>query len=136
VTEHPTAEWTSQQVVEAFREAKAPRFMTRDRDAVYGLTSPERLRAHDIEAVVIAPQNPWQSPCVERVFGRLRRECLDHVSVLGKAHLRRIVGPYVGYYQSVRTHLALEKDALKPRAAAGERECGRNSGSRPTPSSV
>ena len=117
VTEHPTAEWTSQQMVEAFGEGEAPRFMTRDRDAVYGTTFRERVKALGIEEVVIAPHSPWQNPYVERVIGTLRRECLDHVVVLGEAHLRRIVRSYVAYYHGARTHLALDKDTPEPRTA-------------------
>ena len=69
-----------------------------------------------IDEVVIAPRSPWQSPYVERVIGTLRRECLDHVPVLGESHLRRIVRSYVGYYHQARTHLALGKDVPEPRA--------------------
>jgi transposase InsO family protein len=116
VTEHPTAEWTSQQMVEAFGDGKAPRFMIRDRDAVYGFTFRERAKALGIEEVVIAPHSPWQNPYVERVIGTQRRECLDHVVVLGEAHLRRMVRSYVGYYHQTRSHLALEKDAPEPRS--------------------
>lgn len=117
VTEHPTAEWTSQQMVEAFGDGKEPRFMIRDRDAVYGLTFRERVKALGIEEMVIAPHSPWQNPYVERVIGTLRRECLDHVVVLTEAHLRRIVRSYVGYYHGARRHLALGKDAPQPRTA-------------------
>ena len=117
VTEHPTAEWTSQQMMEAFGDGKAPRFMIHDRDAVYGLTFRERVKALGIEEVVIVPHSPWQTPYVERVIGTLRRECIDHVVVFGEAHLRRIVRSYVGYYHGARTHLALEKDAPEPRTA-------------------
>jgi putative transposase len=115
VTEHPTAEWTGQQIVEAFCEGKVPRFLIRDRDGVYGLKFRERVKALDIEEAVIAPHSPWQTPYVERVIGSLRRECLDHVIVLGEMHLRRIVRRYVSYYHRARTHLALEKDAPEPR---------------------
>ena len=59
--------------------------MIRDRDTVYGLTFRERVKALGIEEVVIAPHSPWQNPYVERVIGTLRRECLDHVIVLGEA---------------------------------------------------
>ena len=116
VTDHPTAEWTSQQMVEAFCDGESPRFLIRDRDGVYGLTFRERVKALDIEEVVIAPHSPWQTPYVERVIGSLRRECLDHVIVLGERHLRRIVRRYLRYYHGTRTHLALGKDAPAPRA--------------------
>ena len=115
VTEHPTAEWTSQQIVEAFCDGKSPRFLIRDRDGVYGLTFRERVKAHGIEEVVIAPHSPWQTPYVERVIGTLRRECFDHIVVLGEAHLRRIMRHYLRYYHETRSHLALGKDAPVPR---------------------
>ena len=116
VTEHPTAEWTAQQMVEAFCDGESPRYLVRDRDGVYGAWFRDRVKALDIEEVVTAPRSPWQSPYVERVIGTLRRECLDHVVVLVEAHMRRIVRRYVSYYQGARTHLALEKDAPEPRS--------------------
>jgi transposase InsO family protein len=116
VTDHPTAEWTGQQIVEAFCEGKSPRFMIRDRDGVYGLMFRERVKGLGIEEVVIAPRSPWQSPYVERVIGSVRRECLDHVVVLGEKHLRRIIKHYLSYYHGARTHLALDKDAPEPRS--------------------
>jgi transposase InsO family protein len=116
VTEHPTAEWTSQQMVEAFGDGRLPRFVLRDRDRAYGSVFRERVKALGIEEVLIAPRSPWQTPYVERVIGTLRRECLDHVIVLGQAHLRRIVRQYLRYYHQTRSHLALEKDAPEPRA--------------------
>jgi transposase InsO family protein len=79
VTDHPTADWTSQQLVEAFGDGNPPRFLIRDRDGVYGSTFRDRVAAMDIQEVVIAPPSPWQSPYVERVIGTLRRECLDHL---------------------------------------------------------
>ncbi len=79
-------------------------FRTRRRVAGLGVTE-----------VLIAPRAPWQNPYAERLVGSIRRECLDHVVVLGEAHLRRILGAYIGYYQASRTHLSLEKDAPDPR---------------------
>jgi putative transposase len=115
VTGHPTAEWASQQMLEAFCDGKLPRFLIRDRNGVYGLTFRDRVAAMDIQEVVIAPHSPWQTPCVERMIGTLRRECLDHVIVLGEKDLRQIVRRYGGYYHESRTHLALDKDALERR---------------------
>jgi putative transposase len=107
VTDHPTADWTSQQLLEAFGDGQLPRFLIRDRDSVYGSTFRERVKALGIEEVVISPRSPWQTPYVERVIGTLRRECLDHVVVLGETHLRRIVRRYGRYYHASRCHLAL-----------------------------
>jgi len=116
VTEHPTTEWTSQQMMEAFCDGELLRFLIRDCDAVYGLTLRDRVAAMDIEEVVIVPHSPRQNPYAESVIGTLRMECLGHVLVVGEAHLRWIVGRYVRYYQETRTHLALEKDAPVPRS--------------------
>jgi transposase InsO family protein len=59
----------------------------------------------------IAPASPWQNAFVERLIGSIRRECLDHIVVLGEAHLRRILRSYARYYNDIRTHRSLEKDA-------------------------
>jgi hypothetical protein len=93
VTEHPTADWTSQRIVEAFGDGKLPRFLIRDRDAVYGLTFRERVKALGMEEVVIAPHSPWQTPYVERVIGALRRECIDHVLDSHRTTSWRSTGP-------------------------------------------
>ncbi|MGB6396545.1 MAG: integrase core domain-containing protein, partial [Bradyrhizobium sp.] len=47
----------------------------------------------------------------ERLIGSIRRECLDHIIVSSEAHLRRNLVSYAGYYNSVRTHRSLDKDA-------------------------
>jgi putative transposase len=115
VTEHPMALWTAEQMIQAFPEGTAPRFLVRDRDRIYGEEFRERVKAIGIEEILTAPRSPWQSPYVERVIGTLRRDCLDHVVVLGEFHLRIILKKYLSYYHRARTHLALEKDAREPR---------------------
>ena len=71
----------------------------------------------DIQEVVIALRSPWHNAYAERVIGSIRRECLDHVVVIGEGHLREILSKYVDYYNGTRTHLSLSKDAPKPRTA-------------------
>jgi putative transposase len=115
VTDAPTAAWTAQQIVEAFPWETAPRYVLRDRDAVYGVVFSSRVQALGIRDVKAAPRSPWQSPYVERLIGTLRRECLDHVVVLNETHLRRLLRGYLIYYHGARTHLSLEKDAPEPR---------------------
>jgi len=83
VTEHPTEDWTAQQIREAFPWDEAPRYLIRDRDAIFGKDIVATTKAMGIEEVVIAPRSPWQNPYVERLIGSIRRECLDH-SVLQK----------------------------------------------------
>jgi putative transposase len=111
VTPHPTAEWTAQQIVEAFPFDKAPRFLIRDRDGIYGDAFQERLQNMGIEEVVIAPRSPWQNPYCERLVGSIRRECLGHVIVINERHLMRILGSYFDYYLYSRTHLSLNRNA-------------------------
>jgi putative transposase len=88
VTEHPTALWTGQQMVEAFPDDTAPRYLLRDRDKIYGNDFRERIRGISMEEVLSAPASPWQRAYVERLIGSVRRDCLDHVIVLGEGHLR------------------------------------------------
>jgi putative transposase len=110
-TEHPTAVWTARQLLDACGSDGAPRYLIRDRDAIYGEAFHRQAQALGIEEVSTAPRSPWQNPHAERVIGSIRRECLDHVIVLGAGHLRRILSSYAVYYNRARTHLALFKDA-------------------------
>jgi transposase InsO family protein len=111
VTAHPTAEWVARQITEAFPWNEAPRYMIRDRDCIYGAVVTRRLRAMGIRDKPIAPASPWQNCFVERLIGSIRRECVDHIIVLGDAHLRRVLKSYARYYNDVRTHRSLDKDA-------------------------
>ena len=113
VTPHPTAEWIARQVTEAFPWAEAPRYLIRDRDRVYGAAVIHRLRAMGIrDNPLLPPQNGF----AERLIGSIRRECVDHIVVLGEAHLRRILTKYAAYYNELRTHRSLGKDAPIHRA--------------------
>src|SRR5882672_7151688 len=115
VTDSPTAAWTAQQIVEAFPDDSAPRYLLRDRDRIYGDEFRRRVQGIGIAEVLAAPRSPWQNPFVERVIGTIRRELLDYVIVVNEDHLRRRLRRYVRYYNSSRTHLALDKDAPEPR---------------------
>ena len=111
ITEHPTAQWSAQQVVDAFPDDTAPKWWHHDRDSAYGEMFRRRVAGMGIAEVVAAPASPWQNPYAERVIGSIRRECLDHVIVLNQAHLRRVLTIYSRYYHRSRTHLGLKKDA-------------------------
>jgi transposase InsO family protein len=111
VTTNPTAEWIARQVTEAFPWNDAPRYMIRDRDRIYGAVLTRRLRAMGIRDKPTAPASPWQNGVAERLIGSVRRECLDHIIVLGEAHLRRTLRSYACYYNGIRTHRSLNKDA-------------------------
>ena len=116
VTEHPTAEWAGQQMVEAFANRDVPRYLIRDRDASYGHEFRRRIRSLGMNEVITAARSPWQNAFAERLIGSIRRDCLDHVVVLNRRHLTSLLKKYFVYYHRSRTHLALAKDAPEPRA--------------------
>jgi len=115
VTVHPTAAWIARQITDAFPWNDGPDYLIRDRDASYGRAVTKRLRAMGIRDRPTALRSPWQNGHVERLIGSIRRECLDHVVVFGEGHLRRILAAYRDYYNEVRTHLSVAKDAPRHR---------------------
>ena len=115
VTAHPTAEWTAQQLREAFPWDSAPRYLLRDRDRIFGHEFVEQVKAMGIKQVLSAPRSPWQRAYVERVIGTIRRECLDHVIVFNEGSLRFHMQNFCDYYHRSRTHLGLQKDTPEKR---------------------
>ena len=115
VTDHPSAVWTARQIIETFPEDTAPKYLLRDRDAIYGEEFVRRVKAMGIREILTAPRAPWQNPFVERLIGSIRRECLDPMVVLSERHLRRLLRTYVGYYNTVRPHQALGQNSPRPR---------------------
>ena len=110
VTACPTAEWTVQQLREAFPWETAPRYLLRDRDRIFGADFVKQVKAMGIKQVLAAPRSPWQRAYIERVIGTIRRECLDHMIVCNEAGLSRHLRRFADYYHRSRTHLGLEKD--------------------------
>ena len=110
VTDSPTANWTGQELVNAFPFRTAPEFLLRDRDKIYGENFRRRVAGLGIEEKVTAPRSPWQNPYVERLIGTLRRECLDHIIIMNESHLRRVIGDYPKYYHLDRTHRSWDQD--------------------------
>lgn len=119
VTAHPTAEWTGQQLREAFPFDQIPHYLLRDRDSIFGGEFRKEVTAMGIQEVLSTPRSPWQRAYVERVIGTMRRECLDHVIVLNEASLRRHLKLFMAYYHESRTHLSLAKDAPESRPVQG-----------------
>jgi transposase InsO family protein len=117
-------EWTGQQLREAFPFDQLPRYLLRDRDAIFGDEFREQVRDMGIHEVLSTPRSPWQRAYVERVIGSICRECLDHVVVFNARSLRRILASYFAYYHRSRTHLSLGKDPPEPRLIE-PREMGR-----------
>jgi transposase InsO family protein len=110
VTANPTADWTAQQIVEAFPWDTVPKYLLRNRDNVYGGWFRQRVKHMGIEEVLTTCHSPWQNPYVERLHGSVRRECTDHVIVFRENHLRKLLRSYFAYYHEDRTHLGLKKD--------------------------
>ena len=111
VTSNPTAEWVARQITEALPWDEGPGYMIRDRDRIYVTIVTCRLCAMGIRDKPTAPASSWQNGFDERLIGSIRRECLDHMVVFGEAHLRRILRSYEHYYNDIRTHRSLDKDA-------------------------
>jgi transposase InsO family protein len=111
VTAHPTAEWIANQLTAACGWEQIPRYLIRDRDACYGNIFVRRVRCLGIRDHPTSPRSPWQNGYAERLIGSIRRECLDHVVVVGERHLRHVLSCYIDYYNAARTHLSLGKDA-------------------------
>jgi hypothetical protein len=112
ITTNPTAEWIAREITEAFPWDGVPGYMIPG--TAIGSTAP--LSHVDFDAMgirdkPIAPASPWHNGFAERIIGSIRRECLDHIIVSGEEHLRRILISYAAYYNSVRTHPSLHKDA-------------------------
>jgi Integrase core domain len=118
VTSHPSAEWIANQIAEACGWEQTPRY-------AYGEVFIRRLRSMGIRDRPASPRSPWQNAYAERLIGSIRRECLDHVVVFGERHLRHVLLSYMNYYNEVRTHLSLDKDAptSRPVQRAGHILC-------------
>ena len=115
VTDHPTAAWAAHQLVESFPEETAPKYLLRDRDAIYGDVFVRRVDGLGMSEILIAPRAPWQNPFAEPVIGSIRRECLDQVIVINERHLRRLLRSYLVYYNDTRPHQSLGNDSPRRR---------------------
>jgi transposase InsO family protein len=111
VTRNPTAEWLARQITEAFPWDTTPEYLIRDNDRAFGVAFKARVRAMGIRDQPISFRSPWQNGYLERLIGSIRHECTDHLIVFSEEHLRRILGKYSVYYNEVRSHVSLGKDA-------------------------
>src|SRR5713226_3815381 len=111
VTSNPTAACLAGQVTDAFPWDEAPHHLLRDRDGTFGPAFTHLIRAMGIRDHPTVPRSPWQNRHVERLIGSIRRESLDHLVVFDEAQLRRVLKNYASYYNQVRTHLSLDKNA-------------------------
>jgi len=115
VTSNPTALWTAQQIRDAFPFDEAPNYLLHDNDSIYGTEFSRAVQNMGITEVRTAKGSPWQNPFAERLVGSIRRECVDHVIVLGRRHLQKVLENYQRYYNESRCHLGLGKETPEPR---------------------
>jgi len=108
VTPSPSAQYAGQCFVEAVadRDNQNPRFMVRDRDSIYGKEFRRRAKSCGTRCLITPPRSPQANAICERLNGTLRRDCLDHIIVIGDAHAERVLKEYVSYYQG-RPHRSL-----------------------------
>src|SRR6266498_1445431 len=114
VTRHPTDAWVAQQLREATPFGQRPRFLLRDNDRKYGPAFARVAAVTGITEVRTAYRAPRENATCERFLGSVRRECLDHLLILGERHLRRILGEYVAYFNRARPHQGLEQRIPDP----------------------
>ena len=119
VTAYPTAAWVWQQLLQATPWGRLPRYLVRDRDAVYGGAFSERARRMGIKPLLTPVRAPRANAIAERVIGTLRRECLDYLIVLNERHLRSVLREYVAYYNADRPHRRLGLEPPQPVAQPG-----------------
>ena len=110
LTRHPTDAWVTQQLREATPFGEAPRFLIRDNDAKYGAHFDRLAAASGIRVLRPPVRAPRANATCERFLGGVRRQCLDHLLILGEAHLRRVLGAYVAYFNHDRPH----QGAIRP----------------------
>ncbi len=104
VTRHPTDAWVAQQRREATPFDERPRFLIRDNDAKYGPRFDHLAAASGIRVLRTPLRAPRANATCERFLGSVRRACLDHLLVLGEAHLRRVLRAYATYFNRARPH--------------------------------
>jgi transposase InsO family protein len=111
VTAHPYAEWTAQQIVEAFGADGAFKFLIHDRDRIFGAAFDQRVNNLGVRQVRITPRSPWQNAYAERLVGTFRRELTDHLIVISERQLLRRVREYAKFYNEDRPHMSLAGDS-------------------------
>jgi hypothetical protein len=115
VTQHPTAEWTLQQIRNILFCFDTPKYLIRDRDSKYGNSFTDGINNLGIKQIVTSYRSPWQNGYVERAIGSIKRECLVYLIIISEDHLRSILNDYISYYNKYRTHLGINKDSPEGR---------------------
>jgi transposase InsO family protein len=114
VTRHPSDAWVAQQLREATPFGFHPKHLITDNDSKYGSLFAQVAAATGIDHIRTAYRATLMNAICERFLGSARRECLDHVLVLGERHLLRVLRDYVTYFNSARPHQGLQQRIPEP----------------------
>ena len=117
VTREPSERWTAQQIRQLTSFGDAPNFIVRDRDAKFGVEFDRVAKSSGIRVLKTAIRAPLMNATCERFLGSVRRECLDHVIILGEQHLRSVLTEYAAYFNASRPHQGLEQRIPIPASA-------------------
>jgi len=113
-TRQPTDAWVAQQLREATPFNQRPRYLIRDNDRKFGTTFARVSESSGIAILRTPYRAPRANAVCERFLGSVRRECLDHVLVLGERHLARVLREYVAYFNRTRPHQGLNQALPEP----------------------
>jgi putative transposase len=126
VTEHPTDEWITQQLRGATPFDEKPKYLICDNDKKYGSVFERVAKASGIDVIHTPYAAPRANAMCERFVGSLRRECLDHMLVIGVLQLIRILKEYVSYFNQARPHQGIAQRIPEPMVSpSGKPEAGR-----------
>ena len=117
VTRHPTDAWVTQQLREATPFGEHPRFLIRDNDGKYGASFNRLADVSGIHVLRTPIRTPQANATCERFLGSVRRECLDHLLVLGERHLARVLREYAAYFNRARPHQGIGQAVPEPAGA-------------------
>ena len=118
VTNHPTADWTLQQLREVVGDEDAHRYLIHDRDSIFARHLDNSVRALGLKVLRTPFRSPKANSICERVIGTIRRECLDWIIPVSEAHLRATLREWVRHYNSGRPHKSLGPGVPDPPKAA------------------
>ena len=107
VTRHPTARWTAQQLREATPFGAGPQLIIRDNDGKFGADFDRAATGAGVRVLRTAVQAPLMNSVCERFLGSVRRECLDHIVILGERHLEHVLKEYCAFFNVARPHQGL-----------------------------
>jgi putative transposase len=107
VTDHPSTEWTQQQLREALPGDHPFRFLIHDQDSIFSRQLDQGVAALGVRVLRTPPQAPQANSVCERLVGTIRRECLDFLIPLGQQHLKHILNHWLRHYNHGRAHMSL-----------------------------